>query len=98
MIGAGADIFGRYQEIVMAKNKTKETAASVESYMVAIKDEARRNDCEALAKLISSSCPSRGRLTPAPDNPDKPRTRKDSPHWPPAVKTGGNRMRNAGDD
>src|SRR6516225_2759716 len=37
----------------MAKNKTKETAASVESYMVAIKDEARRNDCEALAKLMA---------------------------------------------
>jgi hypothetical protein len=37
----------------MAKNKTKETDASVDSYFAAIKDEARRNDCEALAKLMA---------------------------------------------
>jgi ferritin-like metal-binding protein YciE len=37
----------------MAENKTKETEASVESYLSAIKDEARRKDCEALAKLMS---------------------------------------------
>jgi hypothetical protein len=37
----------------MAKNKTKETAASVDSYIAAIKDEARRKDCEALAKLMA---------------------------------------------
>src|SRR6516164_3520411 len=37
----------------MAKNKTKETAASVDSYLAAIKDEARRKDCQALAKLMA---------------------------------------------
>jgi hypothetical protein len=37
----------------MAKNKTKETAASVDSYLAAIQDETRRNDCEALAKLMA---------------------------------------------
>jgi hypothetical protein len=28
------------------------------------------------------------RLAPAPDNPDKPRTTKDSPHRPPALRPG----------
>ena len=37
----------------MAKNKTQETDASVDSYLAAIEDEARRNDCEALAKLMA---------------------------------------------
>jgi Domain of unknown function (DU1801) len=37
----------------MAKNKTKETDASVDSYIAAIKDEARRSDCEALARLMA---------------------------------------------
>ena len=37
----------------MPENKTKATDASVESYLVAIKDEARRVDCEALAKLMT---------------------------------------------
>jgi hypothetical protein len=37
----------------MAKNKTKETDASVDSYMTAIKDEARRKDCAALAQLMA---------------------------------------------
>jgi hypothetical protein len=37
----------------MAKNKTKETDASVDRYLAAIKDEARRKDCEALAKLMA---------------------------------------------
>ena len=37
----------------MAKNKTIETDASVGSYLAAIKDEARRKDCEALAKLMA---------------------------------------------
>jgi hypothetical protein len=37
----------------MAKNKTQETDASVESYLAAIDDEARRKDCEALAKLMA---------------------------------------------
>ena len=37
----------------MAENKTKATEASVESYLSAIQDEARRKDCEDLAKLIT---------------------------------------------
>jgi hypothetical protein len=37
----------------MAENKTKETDASVESYLAAITDEARRKDCEVLAKLMA---------------------------------------------
>lgn len=37
----------------MAKNKTQETEASVESYLAAIPDEARRKDCESLAKLMA---------------------------------------------
>ena len=39
----------------MAENKTKATEASVESYLSAIEDEARREDCEALAKLMSKA-------------------------------------------
>lgn len=38
----------------MPENKTKATEASVESYFSAIKDEARRKDCEALAKLMAT--------------------------------------------
>ncbi|HEV7518085.1 MAG TPA: DUF1801 domain-containing protein [Thermoanaerobaculia bacterium] len=37
----------------MAENKTKATEASVESYLSAIEDDARRRDCEALAKLMT---------------------------------------------
>jgi hypothetical protein len=37
----------------MAENKTKATDASVESYLSAIVDEARRKDCEALARLMT---------------------------------------------
>lgn len=37
----------------MAENKTKATEASVASYFAGIKDEARRKDCEALAKLMT---------------------------------------------
>ena len=37
----------------MAENKTKATSASVESYFAAIEDEARRKDCEALARLMT---------------------------------------------
>jgi uncharacterized protein DUF1801 len=37
----------------MAENKTKATEASVESYLAAIGDEARRRDCEALARLMT---------------------------------------------
>ena len=39
----------------MAENKTKATEASVESYLSAIEDEARRRDCEALAKLMTKA-------------------------------------------
>src|SRR5262245_46165618 len=39
----------------MAENKTKATEASVESYLSAIADEARRKDCEALAKLMAKA-------------------------------------------
>ena len=37
----------------MAENKTKQTAASVEAYLAAIEDPARRADCEALSALIA---------------------------------------------
>ncbi len=37
----------------MAENKTKVTAAKVESYLAAIEDEARRKDCEALSRLMA---------------------------------------------
>jgi hypothetical protein len=37
----------------MAENKTKATEASVESYLAAIPDEARRQDCAALAQLMA---------------------------------------------
>jgi len=39
----------------MAENKTKPTEASVESYLAAIGDEARRKDCEALAQLMAKA-------------------------------------------
>lgn len=39
----------------MAENKTKVTEVSVESYFSAIEDEARRQDCEALAKLMTKA-------------------------------------------
>ncbi len=39
----------------MAENKTKVTTASVASYFAGIKDEARRKDCEALAKLMTKA-------------------------------------------
>ena len=37
----------------MAQNKTKATEASVASYFAGIRDEARRKDCETLAKLMT---------------------------------------------
>jgi hypothetical protein len=37
----------------MPQNKTKETGASVDSYIAAIEDEMRRKDCDALAKLMA---------------------------------------------
>jgi hypothetical protein len=39
----------------MGENKTKVTEASVESYLAAIQDEARRQDCEALAQLMAKA-------------------------------------------
>jgi hypothetical protein len=39
----------------MAENKTKATHASVEDYLAAIDDEARRKDCEALADLMAKA-------------------------------------------
>ena len=39
----------------MAENKTKATEGSVESYLSAIKDEDRRKDCEALARLMAKA-------------------------------------------
>jgi hypothetical protein len=43
------------QGTAMAENKTKVTEASVESYFSAITDDARRKDCEALAKLMTKA-------------------------------------------
>ena len=37
----------------MAENKTRPTKASVAKYLAEIADEARRKDCEALAKLMT---------------------------------------------
>ncbi|HEV8150264.1 MAG TPA: DUF1801 domain-containing protein [Gemmatimonadales bacterium] len=39
----------------MTDNMTKPTDASVASYLSAIKDEARREDCAALAKLMTKA-------------------------------------------
>lgn len=39
----------------MAENKTKETGASVDSYLAAIKDEERQKDCTALTKLMAKA-------------------------------------------
>ena len=39
----------------MAENKTKETDASVQNYLSAIGDDARRKDCQALAKLMTTA-------------------------------------------
>jgi hypothetical protein len=39
----------------MAENKTKATEASVERYFSTIEDAARRNDCEALAELMTKA-------------------------------------------
>lgn len=37
----------------MAENKTKQTEASVESYLAAIADPARQSDCRKLAEIMS---------------------------------------------
>ena len=39
----------------MAENKTKATEESVEDYLAAIEDGARRADCESLAKLMTKA-------------------------------------------
>ena len=39
----------------MAENKTKATDASVEGYLAAIDEEARRKDCAALADLMAKA-------------------------------------------
>jgi hypothetical protein len=39
----------------MAGNKTKESEASVESYISSIQDEARRKDCQALLRLMATA-------------------------------------------
>jgi hypothetical protein len=39
----------------VAENKTKATNASVEDYLAAIDDKARRKDCEALADLMAKA-------------------------------------------
>src|SRR6266851_941024 len=41
--------------VAMAENKTKATKASVEGFLSAIDDEARRKDCEVLAKLMTKA-------------------------------------------
>lgn len=39
----------------MAENKTQLTDASVEQYLAAIEDEARRNDCTTLVKIMAKA-------------------------------------------
>ncbi len=39
----------------MTENKTRLTEGSVESYLSAITDDARRKDCEALAQQIAKT-------------------------------------------
>jgi hypothetical protein len=46
----------------MAENKTKATDASVESYLSAIADEARRKDCEALSRLMAKATKERPKM------------------------------------
>jgi Domain of unknown function (DU1801) len=46
----------------MAENKTKLTEASVESYLAAIEDEARRKDCEALTRLMTRATKQQPRM------------------------------------
>ena len=46
----------------MAKNKTKATRASVEGYVSAIADETRREDCEALVKLMTRATKQRPKM------------------------------------
>lgn len=47
---------------IMAKNKTVATESSVEAYFDAIEDTARREDCKALAELISKATKERPKM------------------------------------
>jgi len=46
----------------MAENKTKPTEASPESYIAAIKDEARRKDCQTLARLMAKATKQKAKM------------------------------------
>ena len=46
----------------MAENKTKQTEASVESYLAAITDEARQADCRVLAEMMSKATKSPAKM------------------------------------
>ncbi len=46
----------------MAENKTRPTDASVERYLAAIEDDARRTDCEALVGIMSRATKREPRL------------------------------------
>ncbi len=47
--------FASVLEIAMAENKTKPTALSVDQYLADIADEARREDCVALANIMATA-------------------------------------------
>ena len=42
-------------ELIMAKNKTVETEASVQAYLKGIKDEKKRKDCSSIIELITKN-------------------------------------------
>jgi hypothetical protein len=46
----------------MAENKTKPTEASPESYIAAIEDEARRKDCQTLARLMAKATKQKAKM------------------------------------
>ena len=46
----------------MAESKTKATGASVEQYLAAIQDEARRADCRAMVKLMRKATGERPKM------------------------------------
>src|SRR5438874_11687297 len=50
----GGAIF-HLSEVAMAENKTKATESSVADYLATIENEGRRNDCEALCKLMAKA-------------------------------------------
>jgi uncharacterized protein DUF1801 len=53
MVLGGAVSGAQTRGTAMAENKTKPTTASVADYFAAIDDDARRKDCEALARLMT---------------------------------------------